>query len=83
MERLSEYDPETSYSKANSGNRSMRDIYVEVSEEKRDEVVMQMGKVLSWLKDRHIEFMENHRPDDFRELPALEDEVLRISKRFD
>jgi hypothetical protein len=83
LERLSEYDPETSYSKTNSGNRSMRDIYVEVSEEKRDEVVMQIWKVLNWLKDEHIKFMENHQPDDFRELPALEDEVLRISKRFD
>lgn len=83
LERLSEYDPETSYSEANSGNRSMRDIHVEVGEEKRDEVVMQMWKVLNWLKDEHIEFMEEYRPDDVRELPTLEDEVLRISKRFD
>jgi hypothetical protein len=83
LERLSEYDPETSSSETNAGNRSMKDIYVEVSEEKRDEVVMQMWKVLNWLKDEHIEFMEKHRPDDFRELPALEEEVLRISKRFD
>lgn len=83
LDRLSEYDPETSYSKSNQGNRSMNDIYVEVSEEKRDEVVMQMWKVLNWLKDEHIAFIEEYRPDDIRELPALEEEVLRISKRFD
>jgi hypothetical protein len=83
LERLSEYDPETSSSTTNSGNSTLRDIYVEVSAEKRDEVVMQMWKVLNWLKDEHIEFMEEHRPDDIRQLPTLEDEVLRISKRFE
>lgn len=83
LERLSEYDPETDYSKANSGNKSMNDIFVEVDEEKRDEVVMEMWKVLNWLRDEHIEFVQEHRPDDLRELPALEEEVLRISKRFD
>lgn len=81
LDCLSEYDPETDYSEANSGNKTMEDIYVEVSEEKRDEVVMQMWKVLSYLKRKHLEFLEETRPDDFRELPPLEDEIVRISKR--
>jgi hypothetical protein len=83
LDRLSEYDPETSYSESNQGNKSMNDIYVEVRKENLDAVVMQLWRVLNWLKDEHIAFMEEHRPDDVRELPALEEEVLRISKRFD
>lgn len=81
LDFLSEYDPQTSSSKTNQGNKDMRDIYVEVSAEKRDEVVMKMWNVLNYLKDRHIEFLKEWKPEDYQEHPSLEDEIISISKQ--
>lgn len=78
---LSEYDPKTSSSKSNSGNKSMEDIYVRVDEEKRDEVVLKMWKLLNFMKDEYHSFLEKHDPDEFVEHPSLEDEVVQITRK--
>jgi hypothetical protein len=83
LEFLSEYDPETSTSKANSGNRSMNDIHVTVDEDQRDEVVNDMWKVLLYLRRKHIEFLDEWEPQDYFRLPSLDDEVLRINHGTD
>ncbi|WP_276259710.1 hypothetical protein [Haloglomus litoreum] len=81
-EHLSEYDPKTSTSKANSGNRAMEDIYVTVAEEQRDEVVMKMWRILNHLKERYIESLQESDESEYYDYPSLEGEVLDISKRI-
>lgn len=81
LDFLSEYDPQTSSSKSNSGNRSMNDIYVRVREDERDEVVMRMWKLLNYMKDEYIDFLKEHDPGNYVDHPSLEDEVVRITKQ--
>lgn len=81
LDFLSEYDPQTSSSKSNSGNRSMNDIYVQVSEEERDEVMMKMWKLLDYMKDEYIAFLKEHDPEEYVEHPSLEDEIMRLTKK--
>ena len=81
LDFLSEYDPETSSSKSNSGNRSMNDIYVRVDEDKRDEVVLKMWKLLNYMEDEYHSFLERHDPDEFVEHPSLVDEVVQITRK--
>lgn len=80
---LEEYDPQTSSSESNSGNRSMNDIYVEVDEEKKDEVILKMWKLLNHLRDEYVTFLQEHRPEDFTDYPQLQDEVVQITKQCD
>lgn len=78
---LSEYDPQTSSSKTHSGNQSMNDIYVRVSEDKRDEVVMKMWKLLNYMKEEYHDFLKKRDPEDYVNHPSLEDEVMQITKK--
>jgi len=78
---LSEYDPETSSSKSSSGNRSMNDIYVRVDEDKRDEVVLKMWKLLNYMKEEYHSFLKKHDPDEFVKYPSLEEEVVQITRK--
>lgn len=80
MEFLSEYDPQTDYSESNSGNQSMRDIYVEVPAEERDAVVMKMWQLLHYLKTEYTEFLASESSDEHVNYPSLEDEILTLSK---
>lgn len=80
-DQLSEYDPQTSTSKANSGNRAMRDIYVTVDEKKRDEVVMKMWQILNHMKKRYIKSLQESDEKEYHDYPSLEEEVLDITKR--
>lgn len=82
-EELSEFDPRTSSSKSNSGNRSMRDLYVRVDRSRRDEVVLQLWKVLNEMRDRYVEFLDRLDDVNYREFDSLEAEVVAITKRFD
>lgn len=82
-EFVEEYGPETSSSKSHSGNRSLRDLYVEVEREKRDEVVMGMWQMLNYMKSRYIDFLEESGEDEHLDYPSLEEEVLEISKTLD
>lgn len=81
LDYLSEYDPETDYAETHSGNKDMRDIYVEVSEEKRDEVVLKMWKMLNYLRDKYIEFVQESDSKKVRDYPSLEDEIVRITQK--
>lgn len=78
---LSEYDPKTSTSESNSGNQSMRDIYVTVGQEKRDEVVMKMWQLLNHMQERYIESLSESDEEDHHDYRSLEEEVLGITKR--
>lgn len=80
---LSEYEPRTSSSSSNQGNRSMNDIYVTVDEEKRDEVVMMMWKMLNHLRNRHLEFLRSKEEEEYYEYPQLEEEILGITMKSD
>lgn len=80
---LSEYEPRTSSSSSNQGNRSMNDIYVTVDEKNRDEVVMRMWKMLHHLRDRHIEFLRSKEEEEHHEYPQLEEEILEITMKSD
>jgi hypothetical protein len=79
---LSEYDPKTSTSESNSGNRTMEDIYVTVDQEKRDEVVLKMWQMLNHMKERYIESLSESDEKDHHNYPSLEEEVLEITKRM-
>ncbi|MFC7047355.1 hypothetical protein ACFQH6_19795 [Halobacteriaceae archaeon GCM10025711] len=83
LKELSEYNPETSTAESNSGNRTLSDIYVEVDEEKRDEAVLAMWRVLHRLREEHLEFLKNSDSDEPVEYESLADEVLRITSEFD
>lgn len=78
---LSEYDPKTSTSKSNSGNRSMMDIYVTVDQEKRDEVVLKTWKMLNYMKEQYIESLSKSEEKDHHDYPSLKEEVLELTKK--
>ena len=83
LEKLSEYDPKTSHHKANSGNIRMRDIYVEVPKEQRDEVILQMWQVLNDLRTDWLEYVKDAESESYVEYDQLEDEILEIIKRLE
>lgn len=74
---LSEYDPQTDYSRSNSGNKHMQDIYVEVNEEDRDAVVMKMWQLLNYLKRKY----EEESDDEIVRHPSLEDEIVELTRK--
>jgi len=78
---LEEYDPKTDFSRTNSGNKSLRDIYVEVDSTHRDEVVIQMWEVLSAMKREYLQFKQTHEPNEYEDHPTLEAEILRLSEQ--
>lgn len=80
---LEEYDPQESTSTSNSGNRSMKDLYVKVESEKRDKVVMVMWRMLHHMKERYITFLEESDEAEYIAEQPLEAEVVDISKRID
>jgi hypothetical protein len=82
-EILSDFDPQTSRSITNSGNQSLRDLYVEVKEDRRDEAVLQMWKALHYLKEDYLQYLKEYEPDEYAELPRLKDEILDITKEYD
>lgn len=81
LDFLSDYDPQTSSSRSNSGNSSMNDIYVSVNENERDEVVMKMWKLLDYMKEKHHSFLKKHDPNKLIEHPSLEDEIIQITRK--
>lgn len=78
---LSEYEPETSSSKSNSGNRSLNDIYVEVDEEQRDEVLLKMWKLLNYMTGKYEKYLQEHEPEKFERHDTLEKEIVRITMK--
>jgi len=60
---LSEYDPRTSSWTSNSGNRSLRDIYVEVDDDEVDDVVVKMWQILVEFKQRYIDYLREYEPE--------------------
>ena len=79
---LAEYDPKTSHWKANSGNRSLVDIYVRVGEEKVDEVIIKMWDLLNEFKQRHIDYLAKHEPEKLASpTTSLENKVKEIKCR--
>lgn len=61
---LDEYDARTSSWTANSGNRSLRDIYVKVDSDKIDEVLIKMWQILVEFKPRYIDYLRQYEPDE-------------------
>ncbi|MFC7138538.1 hypothetical protein ACFQMA_01655 [Halosimplex aquaticum] len=61
---LAGYDPQRSYWRANSGNRSLRDIYVRVDEEAVDEVILKMWQLLVEFKPKYKEYLQEHEPEE-------------------
>ena len=82
-EILSDFDPKTSRSTANSGNQSLRDLYVEVDGDRRDDAVLQMWKALNYLKEDYLQYLKEYEPEEYAEFPHLADEVLDITKEHD
>lgn len=82
-EFLEDYDPQRSTSTSNSGNRSMEDLYVTVQEEKQDEVVMKMWKMLNHIRDEYIGFLSDQENEEYHDYPPLEEEILEITKKCD
>jgi len=79
---LAEYDPKTSHWTANSGNRSLRDIYVEVDENEVDEVIIKMWGLLNEFKQRYIDYLVKHKPDKLSSPSnSLENKVTEIKLR--
>lgn len=77
---LSEYEPETSHSRSHSGNKHMKDIYVTVDESDRDDVVVDMWRMLNEQRERYIQRLRQSEEHDFIEAESLEYEVLDLSK---
>lgn len=80
-DRLADYDLKTSSSKSHSGNRSMNDIYVVVDQDLRDEVIMEMWKILNYLRNEYVVFLQEWKPDRYREHPNLEEKIVEITKQ--
>jgi len=80
---LAEYDPKESISESNSGNRSMKDLYVTVNREERDQVVFKMWQMLNEMKERYIEFLEESDEEEHLEYPSLRSEIIDISQDID
>lgn len=81
---LAEYDPKTSHWKANSGNRSLSDIYVKVREENVDEVIIKMWELLNEFKQRYIDYLAKHEPEDLASpTNSLENKFTEIKRRQD
>jgi hypothetical protein len=59
---LEEYDPQLSRWKANSGNRSLRDIYVQVDVDEIEDVILKMYQLLVEFKPRYLEHLEEYEP---------------------
>lgn len=77
---LAEYEPQTSHWKANSGNRSLRDIYVRVDEDDVDEVLIKMWQLLIEFKLRYIEYLKEYESEELVSPNAsLEEKVDEIS----
>lgn len=60
---LTAYDPQTSHWKANSGNRSLTDIYVNVDSEEVDAVILKMWHLLIEYKPKYITYLQEHESE--------------------
>lgn len=61
---LAGYDPQTSHWKADSGNRTLRDIYVTVDQGEVDQVIIKMWQLLTEFKPKYIQHLEAHNPEE-------------------
>jgi len=79
MDLLDDYSPKKSSWTSNSGNRSLRDIYVEVDEQEIDQVIILMYQILHRFNSEYIEFLEKYEPEEIVEPTAtLEEKVQEI-----
>lgn len=58
-------------------------LYVGVYSQKRDEVVMALWQMLNYMKQRHIDLLEDFEEEKHLNYPSLEGEVVKISKTID
>lgn len=78
-EELSQYDPEISSWTSNSGNRSLRDIYVKVEKDQVEQVLIIMYQILSFALNEYTDFLQEYREEELVEPTAtLEDKVADI-----
>lgn len=61
---LDEYDLQLSHWKANSGNRSLRDLYVQVDVDEVEDVILKMYQLLVEFKARYIEHLKEYEPTE-------------------
>ena len=81
---LDEYDPQTSSWTANSGNRSLRDIYVEVDSDEVDEILIKMWQILVEFKPKYLDYLRQYEPDELVSPDAsLKEKVDEIAGGLD
>lgn len=76
---LGEYEVKTSSWRANSGNLSLSDIYVEVDRQEVDQVLVNMYQILHHARNEYMSFLQEFEPDQLVEpTSTLEERVQDI-----
>jgi hypothetical protein len=79
-DKLSKYEPNKSSSKSNSGNTSLRDMYVDVAPGSVDEVISVMWKCMCLAESKYMEMMDELEGIESLEAENLEDKVLDVAR---
>lgn len=74
---LENYEIKTSSWKTNSGNRSLRDIYVNVEDDEVDQVLLNMYQFLHHARDEYLNFLHEYEPDELIEPTSTIDEKVQ------
>ncbi|MFC7059178.1 hypothetical protein [Halovenus salina] len=82
LEMLDAFNPQTYTLETASGNKLLSAIWVQVPEQMRDDVLVQMWQMLNYLREEYIAFLEEWEPEKVyeyvREHQLLEHEVAEI-----